>query len=253
MMVGRKAKRGRAYIGTSGWSYGHWSKGRFYPVGLKSTDWLRFYAQFFNTVEINASFYRLPKPGVGAKWRETVPAEFRFAVKLWRWITHQRKLTNPADDLEKFFGFANELGEKRGPILVQLPPAWKRNLDRLDEFLIELRRAVADTPWLVAVEFRNQSWLSEETCDLLDRHGVALCLADMERCPTTRPNDAPLVYVRRHGPSGPYQGCYAPEHIQADAAEIRKWLDAGRDVYVYYNNDVGGHAVDNARQLIEQL
>ena len=244
---------GKCHVGTSGWSYAHWAKGRFYPKGMKPGQWLEFFARHFGTVEINSSFYRIPKTDYIKRWREVTGGRFRFAVKLWRRITHEKRLADCARELGDFFEVVGTLGPKRGPLLVQLPPSMQLDLDRLNEFLTELKKVMGGTRWRTALEFRNADWLSEETHVLLNRRGVALCLADMPRCPITEPNDVAFVYIRRHGPGGRYRGCYAPTHIAADARRIRGWMEAGKDVFVYYNNDIDGHAVDNARQLVEAL
>jgi uncharacterized protein YecE (DUF72 family) len=241
---------GGAYIGTSGWSYPHWAKGRFYPRGLKPGDWLGFLAGHFRTVEVNSSFYRLPRGELLARWRRVVGPRFRFAVKLWRRITHDKRLANCDVELEQFFAVVRELGTRRGPLLVQLPPSQRRDVPLLASFLTCLFRAAGRRRWQVAIEFRNREWLCDEVYAVLDRYGVAVCLADLPRCPITEPNDVPFVYVRRHGPQGAYRGCYSAEQIAADAACVGGWVAAGKDVYVYYNNDVDGHAVDNARQLV---
>ena len=245
--------RGKCYIGTSGWSYPDWAKGRFYPKGLKQGEWLPFLARHFNTVELNASFYRLPRPEYIDRWREVTGGRFRFAVKLWRRVTHEKRLDDCDAELESFLRVVNELGPKRGPLLVQLPPSLHKEIALLDEFLANVEQAAGRSRWRVAVEFRNRDWLCDEVSRLLDRHRAALCLADLPRCSVTEPNDAPFVYVRRHGPGGGYRGCYTPEHIAADAKQVGAWLAAGRDVYVYYNNDIDGHAVDNAGQLMEAI
>jgi uncharacterized protein YecE (DUF72 family) len=244
---------GKCHIGTSGWSYAHWAKGRFYPKGMKPGEWLRFFARHFDTVEINSSFYRLPKPDFVSRWRQVTGSRFRFAVKLWRRITHLKRLADCSRQLEDFFEIAGLLGPKRGPLLVQLPPSMRKDVARLDAFLTDLKKATGRSRWKVAVEFRNTDWLCKEIYELLNRHRVALCLADMERCPITEPNDVSFVYLRRHGPGGRYRGCYGAAHIAADADRIRGWLQAGREVFVYYNNDIDGHAVDNAHQLIEMV
>ncbi len=241
--------RGSCYIGTSGWSYPHWAKGRFYPPGLKPGQWLEYLGRHFKTVEINSSFYRLPKPELMTRWRQMTGEDFRFAVKLWRRITHDKRLADCRAELEQFLVVVGRLGAKRGPLLVQLPPSLRKDLDRLESFLSMLRNAAGRVRWQVAVEFRNRDWLCEEVYQLLTRHRAALCLADLPRCPVTEPNQAPLVYLRRHGPGGPYRGCYGSEQIAQDAARIRQWLADGRDVFVYYNNDMEGYAVDNARAL----
>lgn len=240
----------RLYVGTSGWSYRHWAGGRFYPKGLKPGDWLAFLAQHFATVEINSTFYRLPSETIVDRWCEVTGRRFRFAVKLWRMITHRRKLVDCDEHLRDFFRIARGFRAKRGPLLVQLPPSVHKDLPRLDAFLGKLRKAMGRMRWRVAVEFRHPSWDDAETTAVLDAHDAALCLADMPRCPFTQPGSADLVYIRRHGPGGGYRGCYAEQHIADDAQRIRAWLAQGKDVYVYYNNDIGGHAVNNAHQLL---
>lgn len=245
--------RGKCYIGTSGWSYAHWAKGRFYPKGLKQGEWLSFLAGHFSTVEVNSTFYRMPKPEMVSRWRQVTGSRFRFAVKLWRRITHQKRLLECGQELGNFFEVARLLGPKRGPLLVQLPPSMRKNMPRLGTFLTQLKKVLGRSRWKVAIEFRNTDWLCGEVYELLDLCGAALCLADMERCPITEPNDVSFVYVRRHGPGGRYRGCYAPAHIAADADRVRRWLQVGKDVFVYYNNDIGGYAVDNARQLTEAV
>ena len=244
---------GKCYIGTSGWSYTHWAKGRFYPKGSKPGEYLKFFAGHFNTVELNASFYRLPKPEVVSRWRQVTSPRFRFAVKLWRRITHVKRLVDSQRELGDFFDAVGQLGPKRGPLLVQLPPSMKKETERLDAFLAELESVSGRARWKVVVEFRNTAWLCDEMYDLLTRYGAALCLADMARCPITEPNDASFVYVRRHGPGGRYRGCYSSSQITADAQRVHEWLRGGKDVFVYYNNDVDGHAVDNACQLIDAV
>ncbi len=240
---------GTCHIGTSGWSYPHWAKGLFYPRGLASGEWLRFYAGEFGTVEVNATYYRLPARKTVERWREVTGPGFRFAVKLWGTVTHRKRLRAAGTEIRSFLAAVQDLGEKRGPLLVQLPPSFRKDAERLDRFLGELARASARSPWRVAVEFRHPDWLDEEVYGILDRHGAAVCLADLPICPITEPNDAPFVYVRRHGPRGRYRGSYPPGRIAADAARIRGWLAAGREVWVYYNNDTEGHAVADAREL----
>jgi uncharacterized protein YecE (DUF72 family) len=245
--------RGRPYIGTSGWSYAHWSRGRFYPKGLPSRDWLAFYAESYSTVEINLSFYRIPQPEMIDRWVEIAPQDFQFALKLWRGVTHLKKLADADEWTRNFFEVANRLGEKRGPLLVQLPPNFRRDIPRLESFLQSLPEAMAGMKWRVAVEFRHPDWLVPEVYALLDRYDVALCLADLARCPITTPNNASFLYVRRHGWHESPEGRYGDPQIEGDAARTRQWLEEGRDVYIYYNNDLGGHAVDNATKLKESI
>jgi uncharacterized protein YecE (DUF72 family) len=238
-----------AYIGTSGWNYKHWRE-IIYPKGFGQAKWLGFTAERFDTVEVNTSFYRIPKPETLAAWQEQTPPSFRFALKLWRGITHYRKLVNSTDLLERFFQFADVLEKpRRAPLLVQLPPNQSINLEKLDRFFDDLQPFTSGD-WQVCIEFRHDSWLIPETNQLLDRRGAALCLHDMIGAgAVSEPNDVPFIYVRRHGQSGRYSGNYGEDQIAADAARIRAWIQDGRNVYQYYNNDIGGHAFWNALEL----
>lgn len=241
-------------IGTSGWNYKHWRE-LFYPKGLAQKNWFAHYAGHFDTVELNVTFYRLPTASMVEKWALNSPDQFQFAVKLWRGITHYRKLHESADLLERYFEVMDILPPaKRGPLLVQLPPSLHENLSLLQDFLHEITRFV-HRKWRLAVEFRHDSWLNEDVRRLLAQHDVAVCLHDMHgRGATETENDSSLVYIRRHGSGGGrYSGSYSPEQIANDAARIRDWTRAGKDVYVYFNNDIGGHAIENARQLLAAL
>src|SRR4051794_26614710 len=165
------------YIGTSGWNYKHW-KGTFYPAGVKQKDWLAFLAERFNSVEVNTSFYRIPKKETVAQWATIAPGGFRFAVKLWRGITHYRKLVNSGTFLENFLEVADALPPvMRAPVLIQLPPNQGKDIDKLRNFLHEFRD-IADERWRVAVEFRNPQWLSDDVYGVLAQAGAAVCLHD---------------------------------------------------------------------------
>lgn len=240
----------KLYIGTSGWNYADWRQ-RFYPHGLKQSEWLGYLAREFDTTEINNSFYRIPKKEHIQRWDRQVPARFRFAVKLWRGISQYKKLNDCHDALVSFFAAFDWLPtRKRGPILVQLPPQQGCDIGKLDRFLDDVRQVTSPSRWKVAVEFRNDSWLRDDVYQLLDRHRAALCLHDMaERGPVNEPNDASFIYVRRHGPQGDYSGGYSKRQLKRDAGDIRDWLNVGKTVFVYFNNDAEGYAVDNARQL----
>lgn len=239
-----------AWIGTSGWNYKHW-RNTVYPAGLRQADWLSYLStEWFNTVEINTSFYRIPTDSSVKAWDRTAPEDFRFAVKLWRGITHYRKLNNCREFLERFFGVMDHFSPRhRGPVLIQLPSNQGIDLPKLDSFLSDFK-AVAGRRWSAVMEFRNPAWLTGDTYSLLDQRRIALCLHDMRGSAVDRPNAAPLVYIRRHGPTEQrYHGSYTREQIEQDARRISAWVNEGREVFVYYNNDVGGHAVHNAREL----
>lgn len=243
----------KAYIGTSGWNYSHWRE-RFYPRGVSAPKWLSYYAQHFDTAEINYSFYRIPKRSDVKQWLEQTPSSFRFAIKLWRGITHYKKLIGCEKYLRNFLDVFELIPTRqRGPLLVQLPPQQRRDLDKLQGFLEQVKEATAPQRWKVAVEVRHNDWLDEELYRLLDQAHAALCVHDIERGYTVEPNEASFVYVRRHGGKLAYRGNYGSARIQTDAKRVRAWLESNRTVYVYYNNDAEGHAVRNALALRELL
>jgi uncharacterized protein YecE (DUF72 family) len=232
-----------ARVGCSGWQYKHW-RGNFYPDGLPQKRWFERYAAEFDTVEINNSFYRLPEASTFANWAERATSRFVFAVKASRFLTHMKKLKDPEEPVERFFSRARALGAHLGPVLYQLPPGWKLDRDRLEQFLQVLPRDVRHV-----LEFREPSWYADDVYALMERHKVALCLHDMPGSATGRMRVGPFVYVRFHGASGRYDGSY-PDHRLSEWAD---WLHAqlltGADVYAYFNNDVGGHAPRNAVTL----
>lgn len=232
----------RVRIGTSGWVYKHW-RGIFYPKDLPPRNWFHFYANTFDTVEINNTFYRLPDVETFDTWRNQAPREFLYAVKASRYLTHMKKLKDPEEPLRRFFAAANHLKSKLGPVLYQLPPNWRLDLDRFRYFLKALpkaRRAV--------IEFRDPSWLVEEVFQLMDKHGVAHCIHDM------KPLDVPvrvtgrIAYVRFHGDAD-HGGDYGSDALEEWAGCIARWRSVGLEVFVYFNNDLEGFAVRNALTL----
>lgn len=236
----------RFRVGTSGWYYRHW-RGDFYPAALDTSDWFNWYAGRFDTVELNNSFYRLPKPQMWELWRREAPDGFVFAVKASRYITHIKRLDVEPASIEKFFTGARLLGPRLGPVLYQLPPSFHRtdeNVARLDRFLAQL------PPGFTHVfEFRDESWFVEPTFAQLDAHGAAFCSFDMPgiECPLRATGGA--LYMRFHGAGARYGGDYRE-------SDLRRWSErlraASRDcgaAYVYFNNDIGGHAPRNAATL----
>lgn len=231
------------YIGTSGWHYKHW-KGLFYPAGLRPQDYLPHYFSYFGTVEINNSFYRLPGYETFVNWRESVPEDFVFAVKASRFITHMKKLKDPQSSLNSFLQQVVALEEKLGPILFQLPPRWHCDPERLQQFLQALPAGL-----LYTFEFRDHTWYNEAIYELLRQHQAAFCIYDLEQHQSPVVVTAPFVYVRLHGPEGRYNGSYSGEALQTWAEAARNWQQQGRSVYIYFDNDIGGHAVTDARRL----
>lgn len=230
-------------IGLSGWSYAHW-RGAFYPEGLRVKDQLAYCAARFPTLEINGSFYRLPTEKAVSAWRDAVPEGFVFAWKASRYITHYRRLKDVEESLELVFGRMEGLGEKTGPALFQLPPQMKADPGRLAEFLQRLPKGRR-----VAIEFRHPSWYDEVVWALLRDHDVAFCVSDHHDAPAPWVATARFVYVRGHGPGGGYSGSYSDAELKAWAGRIRAWADAGRDAYVYFDNDIGAAAPKDAERL----
>jgi len=231
---------GQFRVGTSGYEYDDW-RGILYPEDLPKRKWLQRYVEEFDTVEINNSFYHLPLVASFERWRDTAPPDFLFALKFSRYGTHLKHLSEPHSSLDPFLERAGPLGEKLGPILVQLPPGWHADPARLDEFLAAAPRRLR---W--AVEFRHASWLVDEVFAVLKRHGAALVVHDMLPDHPWRIT-ADWLYLRYHGDH--YRGRYSAQRLARDAARIAAEVRRGRDAYVYFNNDVGGDAVVNARQM----
>jgi len=236
------------YIGCSGFSYDHW-KGAFYPEGMPKTRWLAYYCTIFSSVELNVTFYRLPKPETFAKWHAQTPADFNFCIKGSRYITHVKRLKDPAEHLERFFDAALNLKEKLKVVLWQFPPSFAINMERLTEFMQLLSKYDLKN----TLEFRNRSWLTEDMYDLCRQHHVGLCMADWPEYLEELPLTSDFVYIRRHGRSGDYAGCYTNQELEKDAVRIRKYLGEGREVFMYFNNDAFGFAPQNAQELLKIL
>ena len=232
-------------IGTSGWSYDHW-EGVLYPPGLPLHDRLARYADEFDTVELNASFYRWPKDATFAGWRRRLPPGFGMSVKAPRGLTHAKRLYAPEVWSERIARSWHELADRREVLLVQLRPDQERDDARLDWFLRSLPGWVR-----VAVELRHPSWQDEAVFALLERHGAASCVISGADLPCVLRATAPFVYVRLHGPDHHhlYAGSYSDDDLRWWADRIREWAGDGRDVLAYFNNDGAGNAVHNARTL----
>jgi len=234
---------GSIYIGTSGWHYDHW-EGPFYPQGLPKDEWLAYYRDRLQTVEINNTFYQLPAEKTLHTWRDTVPEGFLFAVKASRYITHMKKLKDSAEPVGTFLGRIQTLGSRLGPILFQLPPNWHFDGQRLASFLDLL-----PANHQYAFELRDPDWLNEEAYETLSEHGAAFCIYDFHGRQSPKEVTAEFVYVRLHGPYGPYRGTYATEALAGWAGAFSTWRREGRDVYCYFDNDEAGYAVQNALEL----
>jgi uncharacterized protein YecE (DUF72 family) len=237
------------HVGTSGWSYDHWVD-VLYPRGYSSLRRLDAYAARFRTVEVNNTFYRWPKEEVFATWRERVPVGFVMSVKASRGLTQFRKLNDPGPWVERMGRGLRRLGEVMGVLLLQMPPHFPYLPERLASFLDQ-----APSWPRMAFEFRHPSWHREETFELLGRHGAAYCVMSGPGLPCVLRATAPFVYVRLHGSDhhGRYAGPYDDHNLRWWADRIREREGQGRDVFAYFNNDVGGHAVRNALRLRQIL
>jgi len=233
----------RIHVGCSGWVYKHW-RGSFYPEGLPQKRWFERYSEEFDTVEINASFYRVPLARTFEGWREKAPPDFHYAVKVNRFITHMKKLIECETEVDRFVELTRLLGDKLGPLLYQLPPSLHKNLDRLDAFLARLPKDLEQV-----VEFRHGSWYDDEVLELLDRHGVGFVCHDLRGLISPRWASGRTAYVRFHGTSGRYHGRYSDEALMDWANWCLQQKQRGRSVWCYFNNDIHGHAIEDARTL----
>ncbi len=227
-------------IGTSGWMYPHWRE-VFYPHRFPQRRWLEHFAQEFRTVELNVSYYRLPTEAAFTGWRERTPPGFVFAVKASRVITHLKRLGNVQEELDLFLSRARLLEGHLGPLLFQTPPHWGRNPERLAHFLTLLPRDLR-----CAFEFRDPSWFSDEVYALLRAHQAAFVHVTSPAYPEPPPT-APFCYLRMHGDEQSPK--YAPETLARWAEKVLTWQREGRDVFVYFNNDIAGYAIEDARAM----
>jgi uncharacterized protein YecE (DUF72 family) len=234
-------------IGTSGWHYRSWH-GPFYPTDVKVKDFLGYYVGQFDTAEINNSFYRLPTENAVRAWRDAVPEGFLFAWKASRFITHMKRLKDIEDSITLVFDRMAGLGDTFGPVLFQLPPTFKA--------APEMRERVARCLALVppqhryAFEFRHPSWYEGAILDLLRDHNAALCISDHADAPAPWEATADFVYVRAHGTNGRYAGSYSAETLREWGQRIASWREEGRDVYVYFDNDIKSAAPGDAKRLL---
>lgn len=232
-------------IGTSGWTYPHWKK-VFYPVNWPKSRWLEYYVQHFDTIELNATFYRLPKPKTFENWNARTPDHFLWALKASKYITHTKRLKDPGEPLDRFYTAASGLKEKLGPILFQLPPSLPFDDREFGRFCQSLHRSRRHT-----LEVRHPSWISDRLFAILKNYNIAFCIADTAgRYPYHEVVTADFIYVRLHGSKKLYASEYSEGELQTWAEKIKAW---GKDTYLYFDNDFSGYAVKNARRLKEIL
>lgn len=265
----------KVLVGTSGWMYDDW-KGIFYPENLPQNKWLEFYSQNFETVEVNSTFYHQMKPETFANWGKIVPKNFVFSVKASRFITHIKRLLNCEEPLKRLLEQVKGLGANLGPVLFQLPPRWKADEKRLESFLSTASRlqTTAKSDLATAVdssqpssraqaegkavvklvfEFRDESWFIVPIFKILHKYNVGLVINDSPHFPKTEEIAANFTYIRFHGPSALYSSEYSEKELQVWAEKIKQWEKSGILVFGYFNNDVSGFAVKNAKTLINLI
>ena len=242
-------KKGNLFIGTSGFYYNHWV-GRFYPEDLSKSKWLTFFSYKFPSVEINSSFYHLPRGKTLLSWYKKTSEGFKFSLKASKYITHTKRLKDVDDELQEFIFLARILKEKLGVILFQLPGSLKYDIELLTNFINLLPEGER-----YAIEFRDRSWFREDVYELLNTHNIALCNISSPKIRKLFEVTASFLYIRFHGIRRWYDYNYTKEDLLPWALFIKQNLDRGRDVYAYFNNDTSGYAVENVcllKKLIEE-
>lgn len=229
------------FIGTSGWNYKHW-KGNFYPEEISQKGWLKYYCEYFGTVEINSTFYRWQKESTIKKWKIETPERFIFTVKAPRTITHIKKLVNIKDQIKDFYNLLSNLENKIGCILFQLPPSFDYNEKNFTK--IKDLAAVIDNKKTNVIEFREKNWWNKNVFDFLKNNNLVFCSVSGNGMPENIIADGKVVYIRFH--SGEENGNYSDEQLKFYAGKIRK---INKPVYVYFNNDAKAYAIKNALQL----
>lgn len=235
------------YIGTSGWYYDHW-EGILYPAGLAKAKRFAVYIMDFNAVEINATYYRLPSPTMAEGWYRKAPENFKYAVKAHKDITHRHRLKNANESLQRFLQAISPLKDKLGVILFQLPPSLKKDNNLLQDFIHLLPPAPA-----TFFEFRHSSWECEETYAILKQAGIGHVVVSKKDYPFIEEHTSMFAYYRLHGPEQMCASSYSDEWLSSLSARLLHLADKGLISYVFFNNDIGGHAVHNARRLQEFL
>lgn len=237
----------RIYIGTSGWVYDHW-KERFYPKNLSRHKLLTYYSEQFNSVEINNTFYKLPKRKTVKNWYDNSKENFIFSVKANRYITHMKNLKDSKEPIDNLLDRISILKEKLGPILFQLPPQWHKNISRLKNFLNVLPKKN-----IFVMELRHSSWFDQDILNLLKEKNISLCIHDIKGEFSPQKITSEVIYIRFHGPEGSYYNKYSHKEIKIWAKKIYDWYDDNLDIYVYFNNDAQARAIENARELRKEL
>ncbi len=233
------------YIGTSGFYYNHWI-GKFYPEDIKKRDFFDFYVKKFNSVELNSTFYRLPNEKTILSWERRSGKDFKFSIKMWRKITHYRKLKGIEEDINLFIERVKPLGKKLGVVLIQLPPSIHKDLELLEDFLQKLPKN-----FRYAIEFRHKSWFSEDVENILKRYNISFCSVSMPELPDDIFVTSDFIYYRFHGKKTLYNYNYSEEELREFVDKLKLHLHKVKDTYIFFNNDFNCYAPFNADLLKE--
>jgi uncharacterized protein YecE (DUF72 family) len=243
--------KGNIHIGTSGWSYKHW-KGIFYPRKLKATEWIRFYSEHFQCTEINGSFYKLPTEETVIEWTKKVPDNFLFCPKMSRFLTHMKKLNEPEEPLERFFGIFEPMKKMMGPVLLQLPGILKFNYDKAEHLYSLMKRNYKKKEFVM--EVRHDSWLQEESLTLMTKYDIGLVISQSgDRFPYSEKITAKNIYIRFHGPHELYASSYSDHLLKDFAKKFKKWEKQGHVIWAFFNNDIHGYAIEDAKRLLKMI
>jgi uncharacterized protein YecE (DUF72 family) len=238
----------KIHIGTSGWSYKHW-RNDFYPQKLRQADWFSYYANHFQTVEINNSFYKLPTEKAVANWDEIAPDNFCFCPKMSRFLTQFKKLHDPEEPLERFFGVFEPLKHKLGPVLIQLPPQLPFNYDIAEHFFHLLKTLYRN--YTFVLEVRHNSWLETDPILLMTKYDIGLVISQSNgKFPYEEMITANTIYLRFHGPEALYASSYSDEMLKEYVQKFGRWLNDGHTIWAFFNNDIHGYAAKDAQRLI---
>lgn len=212
-----------------------------FPPPFENASRLTYYSSFFNSLEVNSSFYKIPQAVTVAKWADSVSEQFRFTFKLWKGITHVKDLNFNKEDVSAFLKSINAVKEKKGCLLIQFPPSLGiEHTAQLDKLLSCIQEIDATQDWKVAVEFRNKSWYHEHVYDLLNSYKAALVVQDIPQSATPFLNHtSDFMYIRFHGPKGDYRDGYSEGFLHEYATYLHEWREEGKTVYVYFNNTMG--------------
>lgn len=243
------SKKGILRIGTSGIALQSGGKGRF-PAEFQDKSRLHYYSTLFNSLEINSTFKKIPMPSTLEKWSLDVTNDFQFTIKVWNEITHQKQVNFTSQDVRKFLSVVNNIGAKKGCLLIQFPGSITYEYyKQVSKLLRCIQKEDAQNLWPKAVEFRSPTWYNSKTYEMLAKMNAAMVLHDMPKSKILQPEgDAGFIYYRFHGPKGDYRGSYTDEFLEEQATNTRKFLKEGKDVYVYFNNTMG-NAYENAQHF----